>query len=97
MSGICIGAYTVLNAVYVSEISPKGEDSKNWSICVPILFNFGVVLAQVLGLQEIFGSYYQWHYCIGFPCIVAMSGILAGSYGCESPAYRVRKRKKFFR
>lgn len=85
LSGLAIGAYTVISPIYINEISPKEINTKNYSICIPIFFNFGVVLAQVLGLEQFFGTFDRWLYCIGFSCLIIASGILAGFYGCESP------------
>lgn len=89
MNGLGVGAYTVICPIYFNEILPK--DKKNLVVIFTVAFNVGVIIAQILGIRHIFGTYRLWPIVTGFSLIFLVIGILASFLGVETPDWYILK------
>ena len=54
-----LGAYTATVPIYFYEVSPESK-KKFYGSSLTIWFNLGVILAQLIGLEQVFGNSNWW-------------------------------------
>lgn len=72
--------------MYLSEISPFHLRGTLGVLC-SMGFTAGVVVAQIISLQEILGTPELWHYCLSFQIVLVIACTLAYPMYPESPKY----------
>ncbi|WPH02678.1 putative metabolite transport protein [Acrodontium crateriforme] len=91
ISGLGAGAATVIVPIYISEIAPPGKKGFFGSF-TQVMTNFGILIAQVLGLFLSRGQ--LWRVILGVGgaiALVQMAGLWLG--GQESPRWMVEQDK----
>ncbi|KAJ9583498.1 hypothetical protein L9F63_022161, partial [Diploptera punctata] len=84
--GLSSGLVTSTIPMYLTEIAPLSIRGAMGVLC-PLGLTFGVLVAQILGLKEVLGQDYLWHYLLGLYAIPILLSALALPFLPESPKY----------
>ena len=86
LTGIYCGMFTGVGPLYLSEISPKnlrGAAGTMHQLSLVI----GILLTNIMGLPEIFGTLDRWPYLIGFTIIPCLVHFIFFPFCVETPKF----------
>ena len=91
LNGFQGGIGVCLVFMYLNEISPiliRGEIG----MIAPLQFVFGLLVSQILGLNQLFGKESSWHTLLSLPAFIASIGLLTLLLFPESPKALILER-----
>ncbi|XP_050055597.1 solute carrier family 2, facilitated glucose transporter member 1-like isoform X2 [Aphis gossypii] len=86
LSGLSAGITMAMVPMYLLELSPS-DKSGVFGVIFTVGLNFGVVLSQFLGLENILGNESLWHYLFSLYGILVLLALPTLKFVPESPKY----------
>ncbi|KAE9540830.1 hypothetical protein AGLY_004075 [Aphis glycines] len=86
LSGLSAGITMAMVPMYLLELSPSNK-SGVFGVIFTVGLNFGVVLSQFLGLENILGNESLWHYLFSLYGILVLLALPTLKFVPESPKY----------
>ena len=86
LTGIYCGLFTGVGPLYLSEIAPKnlrGAAGTLHQLSIVV----GILLTNVMGLPQLFGTLYLWPYLIGATAIPALVHFIFFPFCVETPKF----------
>lgn len=72
--------------MYLSELAPI-QFRGSMATCMELGVTFGLLIAQVVSLEEVLGTTNDWHYCLCISTVLVVICMVAHPFFPESPKY----------